>query len=197
MPQPIRVVISQPDRSFTVTTIKPELDVMQKIVGGFIEVVGDPSGDNGFSAYCNEEGKIHELPLNTVSTLFMNFLYTSSGLPRFSAHDVLVGPIIWCGGADDEGDDTSMPIDLINEFIIAGLSIAKVEAIQKNLVTVIREGAHVWTIDEDDKKSYRIIKDLFRAADTTPVEVWPHVTTAYVQGLTSRFEREDGTTVFH
>ncbi len=60
---------------------KNQLKIMQKAVGGLIEVV--PSTQEGLSVVCNEEGKIQGLPIN----------YKATVLHRFSA-DPLCGDVI-------------------------------------------------------------------------------------------------------
>lgn len=197
MADTIRILISQPDGSFSVTTINPDLDVMQKIVGGYIEVVSDPSGFNGFSAYCNEEGKLQGLPVNATSTRFMDRLFTERRLQRFSVHDVLVGPVFWCGGADEEGDDTSLPAELINQFATSALADAVTESGRDDLISVARHGLDVWVTTGDPEGFLGTVKDLIQHADTSAIEVWPSVTPELRDALTSRFEHEDANTVFH
>ena len=58
-----------------------QLKVLQKIVGGLIEVV--PSTQEGLSIICNEEGKLIGLPIN----------YRATVLHRFTA-DPLCGDVI-------------------------------------------------------------------------------------------------------
>lgn len=57
----IRVLKIEPDKYPEVITIKNELEEMQAIVGGYIEVL--PIAE-GVAIVCNEEGKMNGLPLN-------------------------------------------------------------------------------------------------------------------------------------
>lgn len=59
----IKVVIAEPMREAYIYTIKNELSELQKIVGGYIEVLPFTREDN-VTIICNEEGKINGLPLN-------------------------------------------------------------------------------------------------------------------------------------
>lgn len=59
----IKVVIAEPMREAYIYTIKNELSELQKIVGGYIEVLPFTREDN-VTIICNEEGKIDGLPLN-------------------------------------------------------------------------------------------------------------------------------------
>jgi hypothetical protein len=79
--------------------VDPTLATFQELVGGNIEAI---SGQ-GWTAYLNEEGKLAELPGNPAATLLaarLGWIY----LPG----DFLVGPVVFLGPVDDEGDDTSV-----------------------------------------------------------------------------------------
>jgi len=84
---------------------RPTYDDLNAAVGGYLEGVPtrDASGalDEGYTAYCNEEGKLKRLPHNPAATRFTRI-----------AGDVLVGPVVIVGPPDDEGDDTPMPADI-------------------------------------------------------------------------------------
>jgi hypothetical protein len=59
----LRVVVVEPGREPQAREIGDDLDSLQAIVGGYIEVV--PLGDlPGLLIVCNEEGIMHALPLN-------------------------------------------------------------------------------------------------------------------------------------
>src|SRR4051812_12742777 len=71
-------------------TAPPGLEALQAEVGGFIELI--PRFNHfGFMpciAYCNEEGKIHNLPMNAIATMLWH---------RALGHqpnDVLVGNVV-------------------------------------------------------------------------------------------------------
>ena len=74
------------------------LDGMKEAVGGgYIEGIG---GD-GWTGYCDEEGKINGLPVNVRATPLARVL----GWP---AGDVLCGPVVFLGPVDDEGEETDV-----------------------------------------------------------------------------------------
>lgn len=75
----------------TVEEVKPkkgkyfQLDEMQAIVGGLIEIV---HGDFGFIGVINEEGKINDLPKNVeATTLMRNNLFKG---------DYIAGDMLFC-----------------------------------------------------------------------------------------------------
>lgn len=57
----IKVLKVEPDKAPELIEMKNELEAMQAIVGGNIEVLPI---DEGVAIVCNEEGKINGLPLN-------------------------------------------------------------------------------------------------------------------------------------
>lgn len=61
MKQIIRVAVFRPEQEVTFENLRNDLGAMQKIVGGYIEFVhlSDVLG-----MVCNEEGKLHALPVN-------------------------------------------------------------------------------------------------------------------------------------
>jgi hypothetical protein len=73
-------------------TAPPELKTLQKLVGGYIEVVphfktlyGKPC-----VAYCNEEGKLNGLPINHGATA----LWAAALGASVKLHDVLAGTVV-------------------------------------------------------------------------------------------------------
>lgn len=77
------------------------LETLQKSVGGWVQAIESNSGDITF--WCNEEGKLEQLPVNTTATLM---LYDKN--PAFKGHDFLVGPVVITGGVDEDGN--TLPI---------------------------------------------------------------------------------------
>lgn len=61
----IRVVIIEPGKGPREETISNTLEAFQKIVGGYIEVVGLSGKDR---MIINEEGKLNDLPYNVIAT---------------------------------------------------------------------------------------------------------------------------------
>lgn len=53
----VRVLVIAPNKSPEVQEIVPDLETMQKLVDGYIEMV--PYGSNGVDLVCNEEGKLN------------------------------------------------------------------------------------------------------------------------------------------
>ena len=95
-----RMVVLKTDGTVEVTDkldTVPPLDVLQKGVGGYIETVPFFNKYEGkqCKAFCNEEGKLHNLPLNehatalwveqvgSVSDVLMGDVVILSGTPLF------------------------------------------------------------------------------------------------------------------
>ena len=93
---------------------KPSLKDLQDAVGGWIEAV--PHRHPDFSAFCNEEGKINGLPLNSVATNF-------TGIHG----DVLVGDVVITGPPDEEGENTSLPDNVIERLSACATGTALLE----------------------------------------------------------------------
>ena len=74
------------------------LEFMQRMVGGWLEAA--PVFDRRLTMYCNEEGKLLDLPVNIVATLLLD--------PRVD--DVIAGDVLVVGGPDEEGYDTDLPV---------------------------------------------------------------------------------------
>jgi hypothetical protein len=90
-----RLIVIEPDNTVTVRPLDgpPGLEELQEAVKGSIEVVpyftafcGDPC-----VAFCNEEGKLKGMPVNTVAN--MHWVMAISRLV-FKINDVLVGPVV-------------------------------------------------------------------------------------------------------
>lgn len=90
---------------------KPTLDALQKAVGGKIETVPyfDHIKIDGQKrecvAFCNEEGKLDQLPINKQATLIWEQVVSNVGMKLRDRHgnflDVLVGPIVVLYGDDE------------------------------------------------------------------------------------------------
>lgn len=80
----------------TEVTGKPDIEILQWIVGGYIEQVPylEQCIYNGkvrrCVAFCNEEGKVHDLPVNERATRLLHAQQRRAGV---QSHDVLVGDI--------------------------------------------------------------------------------------------------------
>jgi len=96
---PVRALIIQPDGKGEVTEITPELEVLQGIVGGWIEAVTMPLGD--CHLYCDEEGKFKGKAVNMHARMLAHLL-------GWHADDLLVGPIVFLGD-HPAGEESSVP----------------------------------------------------------------------------------------
>ena len=97
----MKVIIIEPKEKPVVKEIEGGLDCLQKIVGGYIQVVypfSDPVG-----IICNEEGKLNGLPLNRA-------LYHQGEI-----YDILSGTIIVTGLTED--DFGSLTDELIEKYM--------------------------------------------------------------------------------
>jgi len=88
-PESIKVIILEPSKPVRVEVIKNELNVLQALVGGYIECVRQ----EGFDIIINEEGKLMDLEPNFV-------------LPN---GDYIAGTAIFAGVNYDEGEFISLP----------------------------------------------------------------------------------------
>lgn len=96
----LRAIVKRSDEDYGhMTNISASLENLQKIVGGYIEMVSLPSVAPGLVIICNEEGKIKELPFNM-------------RIPG----DVLVGDIIVIGTKGEELDDIPIEFARWKEF---------------------------------------------------------------------------------
>ncbi len=97
----ITVLMVEPGKNPTLTTIKNDLDSLQKAVSlgadhqGLIEIIGI---DDNVCILCNEEGKIIGLEPN-----------------RRFYNDILCG-VFYVVGEDDEGNLTSLPSDMQEKY---------------------------------------------------------------------------------
>ncbi len=92
----IYAVVVEPRKQPEPCEIDNTLESFQQLVGGYIEVVGlEP----GIVLICNEEGKIIGLPAN-----------------RLFRNDIIMGTFLIVA-IDDEGDFTSLPIDMQFKYI--------------------------------------------------------------------------------
>ncbi len=111
----IVIPVQGPVRIEQVPTRSPErLQAYQSWVGGLVEVVDldDPQA----SMYCNEEGKNLSMPMNARATRLL-WLHN----PAFRQQDVICGPAFIVGPADDEGEDTTAPTELVELIATEGL----------------------------------------------------------------------------
>ena len=96
MQNEIKVVIVEPHKNPTITTIKTKLENLQEAVGGLIEIIDI---EDDVCILCNEEGKLIGLEGN-----------------RKLGDDILVGTFFVCG-SNDEGELTSLTDSQIEKYI--------------------------------------------------------------------------------
>ena len=65
---------------------------LSSAVGGYIQSI---DFDDTITLWCNENGKLDDLPQNPVATAFW--------VEKFGLTDYVVGDVIFTGGTDDEG----------------------------------------------------------------------------------------------
>lgn len=108
----IKAVKIQSNGKVDVIDITPTLENMQAQVGGLIQVVDfSPS----LTAWMDEEGKLKSKPVNLAATKVWEFYFGFS--------DVLAGDVLFTGGADDNGESTSISdrdISMIRGILAGG-----------------------------------------------------------------------------
>lgn len=82
-------------------------DLMTEYLEGYLEFV---SLSKECCVYVNETGKLDGLPVNRIATYIARMIN-----PQFS--DVIVGNAIFCGPADDDGEDTPLGKSMIENMI--------------------------------------------------------------------------------
>ncbi len=96
MQNEIKVVMVEPHKNPTITTIKTKLENLQEAVGGLIEIIDI---EDDVCILCNEEGKLIGLEGN-----------------RRLSDDILVGTFFVCG-SNNEGELTSLTDSQIEKYI--------------------------------------------------------------------------------
>ena len=104
------------DQTITILDSDFDLKAIQSCVGGFIQPVYFGPDNPHFFAYVNEEGKMLELPENKIVTEF----WCNSG-EVILLGDYIAGNAIFFGEIDEEGNNTDVPDDVI-EFFMIGVS---------------------------------------------------------------------------
>ena len=92
----IKVVIVEPHKNPTITTIKTKLENLQEAVGGLVEIIDI---EDNVCILCNEEGKLRGFEGN-----------------RALGEDILVGNFYVCG-SNNEGELTSLTDSQIEKYI--------------------------------------------------------------------------------
>jgi hypothetical protein len=97
------------DKPIELREVGGKLEEYQGFVGGYIEVLNT----DDCSMYVNDEGKIASLPPNRRAT---DFLFAK--IPEF--WDIIVGDAVVVGPPDGEGNDTSVPPEVVSHFGLDG-----------------------------------------------------------------------------
>lgn len=108
---PVKVLIIPPDGPGEVRELPQDIRTLQGVVGGYIEAVKTMWDDDGNAQailWCNEEGKLQNLPVNRRATA----LWYS--LNRGPTGDTLCGTVIVSGPADANGDITPVLGELVD-----------------------------------------------------------------------------------
>jgi hypothetical protein len=102
---------------------KITLKSLQSSVGGFVQPL---TLAPDFIMWCNEEGKLLNLPHNPYAQFFWDAKHGSN-------IDYIVGDVVFTGGNDEEGGLLSLPIKRVAEV---GTAIKSVNKIVKPLVRI-------------------------------------------------------------
>ncbi|MEY3376683.1 MAG: hypothetical protein RL463_993 [Bacteroidota bacterium] len=105
----IKACVVKTDGSVNEVWAEWDYNQLSKEVGGFIEAVN--FGDKPYFAYINEEGKMLCLPENKYATE----LWYRSG-QRILIGDYLAGDVVFFGHVDIDGNNTSVPSEIFDEF---------------------------------------------------------------------------------
>lgn len=97
MQNEIKVIMVEPHKKPTITTLKNKLENLQEAVGGLIEIINI---EDNVCILCNEEGKLIGL----------------EGNRRLADDDIIVGAFYVCG-SNDEGELTSLNQSQIDHYI--------------------------------------------------------------------------------
>lgn len=105
------LLVPAEDAPIEVRTIEPRLHDYYRILD--VQTI-EAIGDDDWSAYCDEEGKLKGSPFNQRATRLARLL-------GWTTSDFLVGNVIFLGPVDEEGGDTSMPSHWTVEGIVSAL----------------------------------------------------------------------------
>ena len=97
------VLLIQPGEKPALTEINGTLESMQKIVGGYIQILYP--FDDPIALVCNEEGKLLGLPLNRGLRNGCGQLY-----------DTIAGTFFLCGAPPDTDHLDSLPEELVEKY---------------------------------------------------------------------------------
>jgi hypothetical protein len=112
----VRALVVPPEGPGELRWLDPTLDALQAVLGGgWLEGVGPPGDARTFTgrpvtmtpwhAYCDEEGKLKQLPVNRLATKLALLFGWPLG-------DVLCGTVMFLGNGAD-GDEADVPTDIV------------------------------------------------------------------------------------
>ena len=106
------VIPAEEEQPLQTQLLTTSLEDRQELVGGLIQAIdlADPPA----RLYCNEEGKVLELPMNKRATLL---LWAHN--PAFRYRDVLVGDVYLVGPVGRHSTDTSVPDEYVERLFEA------------------------------------------------------------------------------
>ena len=109
MSESIRVIVQEPFKKAEVKFINNTLEEKQAIVGGYIEYIPyNPSFEENYTMYGNEEAKILQLPYN------FPMFYQMDGNTQLS--DVILGTVLILK-KNAEGQDVSLDQDDVDHIL--------------------------------------------------------------------------------
>lgn len=85
------------------------LELLQKAVGGYVQAI---DLDDTLTLWCNEEGKMMNLPHNEKAQILWDNVFGSGT-------DYIVGDVVLTGGADDEGEIIGLTDEQINNLVFS------------------------------------------------------------------------------
>ena len=100
----MKVIVVRPNQQPTVEDIGEELEVLQSVVGGFIQEV--IPWEDEVALICNEEGKLIGLPLNRMLTDEQGRVL-----------DIIAGTFFLCYAPWESDSFLSMPDHLIEKYV--------------------------------------------------------------------------------
>jgi hypothetical protein len=112
----VKAAIIAVDGATEVLELQEDLKTLQSIVGGWLEAIygdHDEHGNPQVVILCNEEGKIHNLPVNHKATA----LWWAIDPLAAEIGDSIRGAVVVVGGADDEGQMLSIPDHIANMLL--------------------------------------------------------------------------------
>lgn len=93
---------------------------LQKLVGGYIE--GIHIGES--FAYVDEEGKLKGKDVNPLAT---KIWHDAARKYNYQVNDFIVGKMVLTGQVDNEGNDTDIKQQIIDEIVSKGIVIVGAE----------------------------------------------------------------------